>query len=273
MIKDLKRELTNEEKEKSYSKYFYKQLATPNPELMEILKKGPMSPEKALKPENINQLLESGYHEVEIGYCILENGAGYVAVNNKFPGVSLDMINWWFAWHALEDLRYMLWFRDGHYGISISDEDREKILNPETPMLEKFQGRVHQVIEDTGNGPEDIQISFLSPEQIGFDPKELKEKNITVVCGNGMAQSRAGGPKAPAVMMHLFREVDGGVESRTRFWMGYNIIDKKLCKLLPDGIQMPIQAPMGLAFHNVEEYSNLAEILPNLYSEMNGEIF
>ncbi|MNP36999.1 hypothetical protein D3C76_1304230 [compost metagenome] len=88
-----------------------------------------------------------------------------------------------------------------------------------------------------------------------------------------MAQSRAGGPKAPAVMMHLFREVDGGVESRTRFWMGYNIIDKKLCKLLPDGIQMPIQAPMGLAFHNVEEYSNLAEILPSLYSEMNGEIF
>ncbi|MNP61342.1 hypothetical protein D3C76_1565170 [compost metagenome] len=93
-----------------------------------------MNPEKALKPENIKHLLEAGYDEVETGYCILENGAGYVSVNNKFPGVSLDMINWWFAWHALEDLRYMLWFRDGHYGISISDEDREKILNPETPM-------------------------------------------------------------------------------------------------------------------------------------------
>lgn len=176
MIKDLKRELTNEEKEKPYSKYFYKQLATPNPELMEILKQGPMDPEKALKPEDIKHLLEPGYDEVETGYCILENGAAYVCVNNKFPGVSLDMINWWFAWHALEDLRYMLWFRDGHYGISISDEDREKILSAETPILEKFQGRVHQVIEDTGNGPEDIQISFLSPEQIGFDPKELKEK-------------------------------------------------------------------------------------------------
>ncbi len=273
MIKELKRELKKEEKEKSYSKYFYKPIATPNEELMGILKKGPMNPDKALNPENIIKLLEAGYDEVETGYCNLPNGAAYVAVNNKFPGVSIDMINWWFAWHALEDLRYMLWFKDGHYGISISDEDREKILNPETPMLEKFQGRVHYVIEDTGNGPEDIQISFLRPEEIGFDSKEIKERNITVVCGNGLAQSRAGGPKAPAVMMHLFREVPGGIESRTRFWMGYNKIDKKFCKLIPDGVQIPIQAPMGLAFHNVEEYTNLANILPSLYREMNGEIF
>lgn len=272
MTQDLKRNLTEVEKEKPYSKYFYKAIANPNEELMEILKKGPMNSNKALSPENISKLLEPGYDEVETGYCILPNGAGYVAVNNKFPGVSIDMINWWFAWHSLEDLRYMLWFRDGHYGISISDEDRQKILNPETSMLEKFQGRVHHVIEDTGNGPEDIQISFLTPEEIGFDSKELKEKNITVVCGNGLAQSRVGGPKSPAVMMHLFREVPGGVESRTRFWMGYNIIDKKLCKLIPDEVQLPIQAPMGLAFHNVEEYSNLAEILPSLYREMNGEI-
>ena len=129
MTQDLKRNLTEVEKEKPYSKYFYKAIANPNEELMEILKKGPMNSNKALAPENISKLLEPGYDEVETGYCILPNGAGYVAVNNKFPGVSIDMINWWFAWHSLEDLRYMLWFRDGHYGISISDEDRQKILN------------------------------------------------------------------------------------------------------------------------------------------------
>jgi hypothetical protein len=183
------------------------------------------------------------------------------------------MINWWFAWHGLEDLRYMLWFKKGHYGISISDGDREKILDPATPMLEKFQGRTHFVIEDTGNGPEDIQITFLIPEELGFDMNKFDCKPVTVVGGNGVSQARSGGPKAPAIMLHLFREVPGGIESRSRFWMGYHMINKANCKLLPEGMRIPIQAPMGLAFHNVEEYSNLAAILPSLYKENNGKIF
>lgn len=271
-MKELRKELTVEEQSKPYAKYFNQEIADPNQELMEILKKGPMDSSKALMPEDIRHLIESEYDDVETGYCVLPNGAGYVAVNNKFPGVTLDMINWWFAWHGLEDLRYMLWFKKGHYGISISDEDREKILDPATPMVEKFQGLKHYVIEDTGNGPEDIQISFLKPEELGFSKDELNAKKVTIVSGNGISQSRAGGPKAPAIMLHYFREIPGGVESRSRFWMGYNMIDGKPCKLLPNEIQIPIQAPMGLAFHNVEEYTNLATILPSLYEEMNGKI-
>jgi hypothetical protein len=272
-MRDLRTELTIEEQQKYYAKYFNQSIAVPNSQLIEILKQGPMDPAKALMPENINELLKDGYDEVETGYCVLPNGAGYVAVNNKFPGVTLDVINWWFAWHGLEDLRYMLWFKKGHYGISVSDEDRVKILDPATPMLEKFQGRNHYVIEDTGNGPEDIQISFLTPEELGFDMDKFNAGKFTVVGGNGVSQARSGGPKAPAVMLHLFREVPGGVESRTRFWMGYHMIDKKPVKLLPEGIQIPIQGPMGLVFHNVEEYSNLAAILPDLYKEMEGKIF
>ncbi|WP_411680390.1 DAPG hydrolase family protein [Clostridium thailandense] len=272
-MRDLRKELTVEEQQKAYAKYFHNPIAAPNSQLMEILKQGAMDPAKALMPENINELLKDGYDEVETGYCVLPNGAGYVAVNNKFPGVTLDMINWWFAWHGLEDLRYMLWFRKGHYGISVSDEDRAKILNPATSMVEKFQGRIHYVIEDAGNGPEDIQISFLTPEALGIDRDKLNTGKFAVVGGNGVSEARSGGPKAPAIMLHLFREVPGGVESRSRFWMGYHMIDGKPCKLLPEGIQIPIQAPMGLAFHNVEEYSNLAAILPDLYRETEGKIF
>jgi len=271
-MRELRKELTPQEEQKSYAKYFNKPIVIPNPELMAILQKGPMDPSKVLMPEHVNELLKDGYGEVETGYCVLQNGTGYVAVNNKFPGVTLEMINWWFAWHGLEDLRYMLWFSKGHHGIDISDEDRAKILDPDTSMVEKFQGRTHYVIEDAGNGPEDIQISFLKPEELGFDMEKLNSKNVTVVGGNGVSKARQGGPKSPAVMIHYFREVPGGVESRSRFWMGYNMIDKTPCKLLPDGIQIPVQAPMGLAFHNVEEYSNLAAILPDLYNEMGGKI-
>jgi len=273
MMKDARKELTGAEEEKAYAKYFRQAIADPNEELMEILKKGPMDPAYALMPEDINSLLDPGYEEIETGFCTLPNGAGYVAVNNRFPGVTLDMVNWWFAWHGLEDLRYMLWFNRGHHGIDVSAEDRRIILDPATPMEAKFQGLTHYVIEDAGNGIEDIQISFLSPEDFGFDMDKFNSGRFALVAGNGISQSRAGGPKAPAVMMHLFREVPGGVESRTRFWMGYHIMGKKPIKLLPDEIKIPVQAPMGLAFHNVEEYSNLAAILPDLYREMEGRIF
>lgn len=273
MGEKLRKELTKEEENKSYAKYFYKKLAEPDKELIGILKKGPMDPAKALMPENINNLLNSGYDEVETGYCVLPNGTGYVAVNNKFQGVTLDMINWWFAWHALEDLRYMLWFSKGHYGIDVSEEDRKKILDPNTKMLDKFQGKTHYVVEDTGNGPEDIQILFLKPEELGFDMDKFNLENITVVAANGISKDRKGGPKVPAIMLHFFRETPYGVESRSRFWMGYRMIDKKPCKLLPDEVKVPIEAPMGLAFHNVEEYSNLKEILPSLYKEMDGKVF
>ncbi len=272
-MRNVRKNLTKQEEQKPYAKYFNQSITAPNGELMGILKQGSMDPAETLMPENVNELLNDGYDKVETGYCVLPNGAAYVAVNNKFPGVTLEMINWWFAWHGLEDLRYMLWFRKGHYGIAISDGDRAKILDPSTSMLEKFQGRDHYVIEDTGNGPEDIKISFLPPEELGFDMNKFNSKAVTVVGGNGVSQAHSGGPKAPAIMLHLFREIPGGVESRTRFWMGYHMIDKKPCKLLPEGIQVPIQAPMGLAFHNVEEYSNLAAILPSLYKEMEGKIF
>jgi hypothetical protein len=271
-MSELRNELTLQQKQKPYVKYFNQPIAAPNPELMKIIMQGPMDPAKALMPENINDLLEQGYHEVETGYCILPNGAAYVAVNNNFPGATVEMINWWFAWHALEDLRYMLWFRKGHYGISLSDEDREIILNPETPVLEKFQGLTHYVIENTGGGIEDIQIRFLTPEESGFDMARYKADSSTVIAANGVSQLRSGGPKAPAIMIHYIREVPGGVESRSRFWLGYHMADKKPVKLLPEGIQIPIQVPMGLAFHNIEEYSNLAAILPQLYNEMEGKI-
>lgn len=264
--------LTDEEWAKPYSKYMDRPITPPNPQLMDILKQGPMDPTKALAPERISDLMEAGYTDVETGYCVLPNGAAYVAVNNQFPGVTMDMLKWWFAWHPLEDLRYMIWYKDGHNGISISDDDRARILHPDTPMDKKVQGTVHHVIEDVGVGLEDITIQFLSPEELGFDMNTFDPARFAVFGANGISQSRSGGPKAPAVMCHFIRETDQGVESRTRFWMGYHVIDGQPVKLLPDGITIPEVVPMGLAMHNVMEYTHLASFLPELYLEMEGKI-
>lgn len=262
--------LSNEAKSKPYYPVFLEPTTTPNPNLIEMLEKGPMDPSLATEIQNIQSMLTEGYHPVENGYCSMPDGTGYVAVNNVFPGVTVEMVKWWFAWHALEDLRYMLWFPKGHFGISVSEEDRKALLDPLLPIEAKIYGRVHQVVEDTGTGVEDIRIAFMSPEAMGLNLANSPVKFI--VGANGLSVSRGTGIKAPAVMFHSVREIEGGVEFRSRFWLGYQFIEGKAVKLLPEGVQIPLPVMRGLAFHNVEEYSHLAAILPSLYQTYGPQI-
>lgn len=271
------RDLTPEERVKPYAKYYYMQPAAPDPAVLNLLQPGkPMDPAKALAVENINDLLDPGYMEVETGYCVLPNGAGYVAVNTKMPGVTTEMVNWWFAWHSLEDLRYKIWWPPGHFAVSISDEDRKKMLDPSRPITQKYQGITHHVVEDIGVGAEDIFISFLASEDMGFDMTRFKSPNVAaLVAANGLSRpvgSPPDAPASPAVMCHFVREIPGGVEYRSRFWLGYHIIDKKPRLLLPPGVRVPEIVPFSLALHNVHEYSNLRAILPKIYEEEKGII-
>ena len=71
----------------------------------------------------------------------------------------------------------------------------------------------------------------------------------------------------PTFMTHFVREIEGGIELRSRFWMGWNYVNGRDVKVLPDGMRYPDMAAMSLALHNVKEFTNLAAILPSLYAE------
>ena len=278
MSQEYARDLTAEEKAKPYAKYFYATPAPPPPERLAAMER-PVDPANALPIENINDLLNPGYLEVESGWCILPNGAGYVANRTPMPGVTVDMVNWWMAWHSLEDLRYKLWYPPAHFAISLSDRDRAKVLDSNRPMTLRFQGLTHFVIEDIG-GPstEELAISFKTPEEVGFDMSRFHSPNVgTIVSANGttrMLNPPPGAPnfKTPAFMLHFIREIPGGIEYRTRFWLGYHVLNKQPVFLLPQGVWIPEFVPRGLALHNVHEYANLASFLPRLYEEQQGKI-
>jgi hypothetical protein len=272
MIKDL----TAEEKAKSYSKYFYRKIVAPTSERLAVMDK-PMDPAKALPIERINDLLNPGYHEVETGWCILPNGGGYIANHTIMPGVTVDMVDWWMAWHCLEPMRYRIWYPPAHFGVSVSDRDRTKVLDPKRSLAQKIHGVTHFVLEDTGGGgTEKIAISFMSPENIGFDMSRFKLPNVgTISAANGVSLLMDPPPgvpnfKSPAVMIHFIREIPGGIEYRSRFWMGYHIVNKVPYYLLPKGVRLPEFIPAGLARHNVHEFTNLASFLPELFNEQKG---
>lgn len=273
-------ELTLEEEKKPYAKYFHRDPAPPNPNALENMEE-PMDPSKALPIENINDLLNPGYHEVEAGWCALPQGGLYIANLIQMPGVTVDMVNWWFWWHCLEDLRYKIWWPQSHFAISVSDRDRVIITDPKTPFTHRFQGRTHYVIEDVG-GPsaEKIGISFMTPEDSGFDINRFKSPAVGTVAGGNGASKMLNPPeglpimakgKAPAFMLHFIREIEGGIEFRTRFWLGYHVLNKKPHLCIPKGAMIPPFVAKGLAIHNVLEFSNLRSFLPEIYREQHDK--
>jgi hypothetical protein len=273
-----RRELTAEEKSKPYAKYYYLPSAPPaahHADMLADLK--PLDPAKADRIQNVNNLLLPGYTEGENGYCIMPDGSGYVALRHPMPGATPEMFNWWFAWHALEDLRYKLWYPEMHISARVGPEDRARILDPDRPLPLKFQGFTHHVVEDIGGGVLNaVDIAFLTPEDFGFDMSRFHPPNVeALAAANVMARdvdAPADAPALPVAFVHLVRNVEGGIEVRNRFWIGYQIVDKKPVLMLPPGASVPEEGARGLFLHDVQEFANLGAILPELYKEQEGKI-
>jgi hypothetical protein len=266
--------LTAEEQARPFAKY-YRDPVPADPEHLAKMDK-PCDPSKAIYPEQLNDLLNPGYLDVEIGWCNLPNGAGFIANCYQHKDMTAEMVDWWFAWHTLEDLRYRIWYPPQHGGIMISPEARKRMLDPNIPMREKNWGVTHHVTENCDCGMENIDISFMSPKDFGFDMSRFKEPFAsTFAGGSGWAcavNKTDESITAPALMCHIFRPVPGGLEHRTRFWMGYRMSNGKPELSLPPGISVPSPAIQGLARHNVKEFKNFGVFLPKIYRELGGRM-
>ena len=271
-------ELTAEEKVRPYAKYYYQPSAPPAPHhatmLMDLK---PLDPAKADRIQDVDDLLAPGYTEGENGYCVMPDGSGYVALRHPMAGATPEMVDWWFAWHALEDLRYKLWYPEMHISARVDPEDRAKILDPDRPLPLKFQGMTHHVVEDIGGAVLNaVDISFLTPEDFGFDMSRFHSPNAeALAAANVVARGMddpPDGPGLPVAFVHLVRNIPGGIEVRNRFWVGYQIVDKKPVLSLPPGAAIPEEAVQGLFLHDVQEFANLAAILPQLYGEQEGTV-
>ncbi len=266
--------LDPEDQSKTYAKY-YRDPVPPEPAHLAMMDT-PCDPLKAICPEQMNDLLNPGDLQVEVGWCNLPNGAGFIANRNVYKIVTAEMINWWFAWHPLEDLRYRIWYPPQHAGISLSPASRDRILDRSIPIPEKNWGVTHHVTEDCDCGMENIDITFQSPGDFGFDMTRWKEPYVSTFVGgfgwSSPANKSDRAIKAPSLMCHIFRQIPGGLEQRTRFWMGYRMFQGKPELMLPPGASVPLFAVQGLARHNVREFSNLGVLLPEIYAEFGGRM-
>jgi len=259
------RPLTVTEKAKPYAKYYSRPMTPAPAEIYELLDKGPINPALALPIQNRNDILKPGYLPAECGYCLMPDGSAFVAGLTKMPGVTPEMIDWWFSWHGLEGLRYAIWDNEDHYDVHVKPEDLERRLNPNLSTRERNWNTTDIVTEDVGTGTMLLDISFMSPEDFGYDMPTFAKGAATAVNANL-------GPHDPKTMLvsfsHVAREIPGGIELRSRFWIGWNIVDTKPVRV---GIGTPAEViaglAKGLAYHCPKEYHNLAAILPSVYTE------
>ena len=257
--------VTEQDKTKSYYKYYAADMAAPAPEAYQRAAK-PISPAKALPFKDRNQLFDLGYFEAETGYCVMPDGTGYIANLTKMPGVTAEMFDWWFAWHGLDNLRYTIWDPEDHY--RAESMQKERAHNPKLSLREKYWDTTHAILEDVGMGPERIYIHFKHPSNIGFEFSKIGTPACsTLVCGIGNGHGHPPFSSAATVMCHFLRDTEDGVELRTRFWVGWNFVDGKDTKSIPDKVRLP-EAPLLLLLqHNIKEFTNLAALLPRIYEE------
>jgi hypothetical protein len=278
LVKAMRPALTPEEEARPFAKYYYDEIPQPDPAHYNAMET-PIDSKDAYGPEEINRMLDvDGLRQgVEVGWCNLPNGAGYIANTILYPDVTAEMIDWWFVWHTLEDLRYRIWYPPQHAGIMLSPIDRARVLDPDIPMREKNWGLTHYVTENCDCGMENVDIAFRSPADMGFDMPKFNQVAATFAGGQGWAvtvNKCDDSITAPAIMCHMFYQESGGLRHRTRFWMGYRFNESgkpEIC--LPPHVAVPAPAVQGLARHNVKEFTRYRDFLPRIYKELGSSLY
>jgi hypothetical protein len=244
--------------------YLERTMAPPQAATLEAIEAGPIDTAEALALEDLDRLLEPAPLPAETGWCTLPDGCGYVAVRTEMPGVTGEMVDWWFDWHPREALRYRIWHPRAHLDNSVE---------PASEVGAKAHwGTVHHPVEDVGTGVVRARIEFVAPSRIGFAGDALRDERVaTIVCGYAGDDSRH---VRHTPMCHVFLADGGGVVLRSRFWLGAALrpygplggfagalINRRAVRerTLPRGL------PAALARHCAEEYANLGSLLGELY--------
>lgn len=259
-------------KSKSYYHFFERKMVDVPADKKEILKHPYGKLGEGMEIEDRNHIFDKKITSGEVGIFPLKNGGFSVANKTIYKGVKGEMLQWFFGWHATDPLRYAIWDCYDHHGLEISEKDRAYILNPKTSIPDKCRNVHHRVLESLipGEKPSTIDIYFADPKDLGYDTSKIFTDACSFfVCANAEIVTPKILPNMPVVMTHMAVDTEDGCELRSRFWMGYKIVDGvgKRCGF-PEFLLKKLSGIFEkLLEHNFYEYTNLGVILPQLYAE------
>ena len=203
---------------------------------------------------------DPNYVDFESGVRRLRDGTIEVASFVSMPDVTSDMFRWWFSDYLQTTEHYKMWHPEDHVWMDWEHKKPGEIT-----------GSHHLVHEYIGGEMNKLRIQFAWPEEIlGYDPSD---ENTVVLCARvGELESTMN----IAEMCHVARNMPGGAELRSRFWLGV-VSDREaadwqnfLLSLVannPISRRFTVSEVQGLALqkHCFEEMSYLAGLLPAIY--------
>ncbi|MET0558046.1 MAG: hypothetical protein ABW065_05180 [Solirubrobacterales bacterium] len=249
------------------SAYLLRPLTAPDAATLAEIEAGPVDAATALSLPELDRLLDPEPLDVETGWCRLPDGVRFVAVRTPMPGVSAEMVEWWFDWHAREALRYRIWHPGAHLDNALEP--------PARAGAKSHWGAVHHPVEDVGTGTVHARIAFVAPSDLGFSTDALDDPAVgTIVCGWVGDDRRH---IRHSAMAHVFLREGDGLVLRSHFWLGAAIrpyapapiagpVARLANRRLVRDLALPAGLAPALARHCAEEYANLAALLPELHS-------
>lgn len=260
--------LTVEQQQLPYAKFIdfpYSQPPIPPAVQASIL--APMDPEKALRIERADSLLDASYAADDMGYCLLEDGSGYVGETIHFPQCSRNMFEWWFSWTSLNDVRYQIWDPEAHIAAAVSSSQLARRIDVGLPYAQRFVGTTNFTVhrDAAGNGDPGTMY-FISPEMFGLRPDKIDDKISLVIALHGKADT----PYPTMSSIRVLRDTENGFVMRLYFWHGKCVVNGRVLTI-PGAV--PDIAGLGqFAAHAGQEYQHLADILPQLYAENHARV-
>ncbi|HUH80265.1 MAG TPA: hypothetical protein VLZ06_02965 [Solirubrobacteraceae bacterium] len=249
--------------------YLQRPLSPPRPQELAAVEAGPCDPSTALGLAQVDRLLDPEPMTVETGWWMLPDGTAQVAARTPMPGVTAEMVDWWFDWHPREAIRYRIWHPVAHFDNSLEA--------PSRPRAKPFWGAVHHPVEDVGTGIVHARICFQDPSLLGMSASALEAPHVATVLAAYVGDDRM--RVRHSVMFHVFLSEGDGLVLRSRFWLGAAIRPYGPAGALLEGLlnrrrirrrMLAPPVPRALARHCVEEYANLATLLPELYARFSG---
>lgn len=135
----------------------------------------------------------------------LPNGVYEVSALTQMPGVTPEMVRWWFADYMQTTEHYKRWHPTAHVW-----------MDWENKLPGEYIGASHLVHEYITEGElAKLRIQFVVPEQI-FGDVDFRSDDVAVCARAGLLEEPVYGGK----MCHIIRSTDGGSEMLSRFWLG-----------------------------------------------------
>ncbi len=207
--------------------------------------------------ESKNDILCTHKLQEEIGYVKMDDGTYLVSMVCPMTGITVEMIEWWFWWHAQDSLRYRVWYPDEHTSIRYHRKDKAYFEQPTLPM---FAPNTQYPTEKIGGIKMPLRIDFVTPEKFGFSRTLMNENTIPlIVCGHVSAYD---GLVKHTEMAHIFKQTENGLFMISRFWLGKTMHNAVLRRLI-----ITESMARSMTKHCCIEYRNLCEILPALYKK------